>query len=97
MTFRLFALIGGLLLVLGGLAASASAQAAQATAGPAQGVRTPWGEPDLQGIWSGETLTPLQRPARFANKPVLTPEEKDRKSTRLNSSHIQKSRMPSSA
>src|ERR1700694_565012 len=37
--------------------------------------RTTWGEPDLQGIWNGETLTPLQRPARFANKPVLTPEE----------------------
>ena len=37
--------------------------------------RTPWGEPDLQGIWNGETLTPLQRPARFANKAVLTPEE----------------------
>jgi hypothetical protein len=37
--------------------------------------RTPWGEPDLQGIWNGETLTPLQRPARFANRPVVTPEE----------------------
>jgi hypothetical protein len=37
--------------------------------------RTPWGEPDLQGIWNGETLTPLQRPARFVNKPVLSPEE----------------------
>jgi hypothetical protein len=37
--------------------------------------RTTWGEADLQGIWNGETLTPLQRPARFANKPVLTPEE----------------------
>jgi hypothetical protein len=37
--------------------------------------RTPWGDPDLQGIWSGETLTPLQRPARFADKPVLSPEE----------------------
>lgn len=37
--------------------------------------RTPWGEPDLQGIWNGETLTPLQRPARFANQPVLMPEE----------------------
>src|SRR6516162_6597386 len=37
--------------------------------------RTTWGEPDLQGIWNGETLTPLQRPARFRNKPVLTPEE----------------------
>src|SRR3989442_10114808 len=24
--------------------------------------RTPWGEPDLQGVWSGETPTPLERP-----------------------------------
>ncbi|MBI4885859.1 MAG: hypothetical protein HY824_02090 [Acidobacteria bacterium] len=37
--------------------------------------KTPWGEPDLQGIWSGDTLTPLERPARFANKPVLTEAE----------------------
>jgi hypothetical protein len=37
--------------------------------------KTPWGEPDLQGIWSGDTLTPLERPATFANKPVLTEEE----------------------
>jgi hypothetical protein len=53
-------------------------QARTATQRPARAgtiVRTPWGEPDLQGIWSGDTLTPLQRPARFANKPVLSPEE----------------------
>lgn len=37
--------------------------------------RTPWGEPDLQGIWNGETLTPLERPAKFARTPVLTEEE----------------------
>ena len=37
--------------------------------------RTPWGEPDLQGIWNGETLTPLERPARWADKPVLSAEE----------------------
>ena len=37
--------------------------------------RTPWGEPDLQGIWSAGTLTPMERPARWAGKPVLTPEE----------------------
>ena len=24
--------------------------------------RTPWGEPDLQGVWSSETPTPLERP-----------------------------------
>ena len=36
---------------------------------------TPWGEPDLQGIWDFRTATPLQRPADLAGKTVLTPEE----------------------
>jgi hypothetical protein len=39
--------------------------------------RTPWGEPDLQGIWSGDTLTPLERPAKFADRPVLSEQEAD--------------------
>src|SRR6266481_4498222 len=49
----------------------ASAQAPSATA-PAPVLKTPWGEPDLQGIWTDETDTPLQRSARFANLEVLT-------------------------
>ena len=28
----------------------------------ASSLRTPWGEPDLQGIWSVELLVPLERP-----------------------------------
>ena len=78
----------------------------------AGGIRTEWGEPDLQGIWTLETDTPLQRPAKFKDKATLTEAEraeldrqraallgrdKDRKSTRLNSSHVSESRMPSSA
>jgi hypothetical protein len=51
------------------------AQAPTRTTSADTAFRTPWGEPDLQGIWSGDTLTPLERPARFADKPVLTPEE----------------------
>jgi hypothetical protein len=27
-------------------------------------LKTAWGEPDLQGIWTVDTLTPLQRPAK---------------------------------
>ena len=27
--------------------------------------RTPWGDPDLQGIWVGSTLTPLERPSEY--------------------------------
>src|SRR5271165_5025630 len=37
--------------------------------------RTPDGQPDLQGIWTNNTLTPLERPARFQGKPVLTASE----------------------
>ena len=37
--------------------------------------RTPWGDPDLQGIWSYATFTPLQRPAEFAGREFLSPEE----------------------
>ena len=36
---------------------------------------TPWGDPDLQGIWSFATITPLERPSRFAGRDVLTLEE----------------------
>ena len=32
-------------------------------------------QPDLQGIWTFRTITPLQRPAALEGKAVLTPEE----------------------
>ena len=39
--------------------------------------KTPWGEPDLQGIWPLNHLiaVPLQRPTQYGNKAVLTDEE----------------------
>ena len=37
--------------------------------------RTPWGEPDLQGIWTNATLTPIERPDGLGDKAVLTAEE----------------------
>src|SRR5438445_3696259 len=43
-------------------------------AGPAP--KTPWGEPDLQGIWTNNYEIPLQRPARYANKEFFTDEER---------------------
>ena len=57
--------------------ASAQASAASATMPvitPAP--KTPWGEPNLQGIWTDETTTPLQRPARYANQEVFTEAER---------------------
>jgi hypothetical protein len=37
--------------------------------------RTPDGQPDLQGIWTNATVTPLERPREFAGKEFLTPSE----------------------
>lgn len=37
--------------------------------------RTAYGHPDLQGIYTYRTLTPLNRPVELADKEVLTPEE----------------------
>jgi hypothetical protein len=39
--------------------------------------RTPWGHPDLQGIWTTdeEIGVPMERPAAFGNRAVLTDEE----------------------
>src|SRR5436190_9102272 len=37
--------------------------------------RTPWGDPDLQGVWNDATSTPLQRPGTVGGKDVLTDEE----------------------
>ena len=38
--------------------------------------RTPWGDPDLQGIWTNEDSgTPRQRPAKYGDREFLTDEE----------------------
>jgi len=37
---------------------------------------TAWGEPDLQGIWTRDSDEPLQRPAGYKDRPVLTEEER---------------------
>ncbi|MBI4885606.1 MAG: hypothetical protein HY824_00800 [Acidobacteria bacterium] len=37
--------------------------------------RTPWGDPDLQGIWNFATSTPLERPAALGEKAVLSGNE----------------------
>jgi hypothetical protein len=85
MTKRFLELIGVAAVVVGlivllklaplhdvGQASPASPEAAPAT-GPA--VKTPWGEPDLQGIWTDVYQTPLQRSPNNAGKEFFTAEE----------------------
>ena len=40
-----------------------------------QEFQTPWGDPDLQGIWSNPVVTPLQRSEAYGTREFLTPEE----------------------
>ena len=37
--------------------------------------RTAWGDPDLQGLWNHGTITPLERPADYGDRELLTDEE----------------------
>src|SRR5437016_701753 len=49
--------------------------AAKATTAGKKAPRTPWGDPDLQGVWNDATSTPLQRPSTVGAKDILTDEE----------------------
>ncbi|PYU20935.1 MAG: hypothetical protein DMG30_19370 [Acidobacteria bacterium] len=52
---------------------SAQAPAASLKASaPTAVLKTPWGEPDLQGIWTDESDTPLQRSPKYANQEFFT-------------------------
>jgi len=53
----------------------ATTAAGTTSAADTAALRTPWGDPDLQGIWTDERQTPLQRPARYAGRELLTNEE----------------------
>lgn len=48
------------------------AKAAASNTPSASALKTAWGEPDLQGIWTDESDTPLQRPAKYANQEFFT-------------------------
>ena len=52
------------------------ATTANVAGGKGAALRTPWGDPDLQGTWTNTTTTPLERPSELAGKPVLTAEER---------------------
>lgn len=54
---------------------AAGSQPAAKTARPAKGLRTAWGDPDLQGIWTGSTITPLERPKALGDKQFLSADE----------------------
>ena len=67
MRHRFFASVPALMVVT----AAVSLWAAKTWTAP----RTPDGQPDLQGIWSNATITPLERPKELAGKQFFTGQE----------------------
>jgi hypothetical protein len=55
----------------------------------AQSLRTPWGDPDLQGTWDFTTITPLQRPPELAGKEFLTENEAKALEKQINQQRVQ--------
>ena len=80
MRSRCFAVIAALaaVTVVSLVPAFVQAQAPKGTAGATTWTqKTPWGDPDLQGDWTGSTTTPMERP--IEGKVVVTdPEEPSR-------------------
>jgi hypothetical protein len=68
---RLASAVGVLMIASVGIPALAQT----ARSAPARAMHTPWGEPDLTGMWTNETITPFERPANLAGKAFLTEEE----------------------
>src|SRR5262247_688069 len=64
---------GAILLATAAFSVSANAQSSPRYAAP----RTPWGHPDLQGVWTTDDArsVPLQRPTEFGDRRDLTDQE----------------------
>jgi hypothetical protein len=75
---RLLEIIGvaAIVAVVAGLLIMTRAPADGISAAATGALKTAWGDPDLQGIWTDPYQTPLQRPPQFASKEVFTDEER---------------------
>ncbi len=88
MRHRFLASLGAVAIVIAVVSLATAPASGQASTGTPAGAskttaapktwtppRTPDGQPDLQGIWDNHSITPLERPAQFAGREFLTPEE----------------------
>jgi len=74
MSYRFLAIVGALAMIVATpVAGQTQHSPAKAKTGGVQ--RAADGHPDLQGVWTNATITPLQRPAALAGKATLTDAE----------------------
>jgi len=71
---RLLQVLGVVAVILAVIALLKVAPAGGASPSPT--AKTAWGDPDLQGIWTDDYQTPLQRPVKYANKAEFTDQER---------------------
>jgi hypothetical protein len=64
-----------ILVLLVPMAAVGQVRPSRAGAAKWEQPKTPWGDPDLQGVWNNVTGTPLERSAELKDKAQLTKEE----------------------
>ena len=85
MSHRRLALLAALAVVVAAVwlaPVSVAGQAAAAAGSTYSAPRTPWGHPDLQGIWNNSVSTPLDRPLALAGKATWTDQELAANTTR---------------
>jgi hypothetical protein len=63
------------LLVVCSAVAAAQAPKAAGTSKKWMPPHTPWGDPDLQGIWNNATITPIERPKDLGEKAFLSDDQ----------------------
>ena len=83
MSLRSFLNLAGVLAVATAVLAVPVMGQAQSTETPYEVPRTPWGDPDIQGIWPGNTGVPIERPEDLGERTTLTDEEFARREERI--------------
>ena len=88
MSVRVSGMLAMVILGLGSRAAASTGPTCTTPARPAPSAaapRTPWGDPDLQGVWSGTEVigVPLDRDPGFGERNLLTDDEFNAQKARL--------------
>ncbi|MFL5294896.1 MAG: hypothetical protein ACJ798_00810 [Phenylobacterium sp.] len=94
---RLFTTVA--LAAISAAAATGAASLAEAKDAPAaayKAPRTAAGQPDLQGVWTNATITPLERPQALGERLVLT-EQEARRAEAGNAARVQGAAQPTKA